>query len=177
VRYRSRVLKCMHLESYDDALNNITFHNGMAQTSLRFEEHVLSYLLKSETKDSMTLLNVAKLDAPFAYALQQPGYSSSFVVDLPETFNFLIGLRVSRRDVLKNGVSKYLVYRGRAGDRQTVVIWRTTAGWSTKDYEADREFAERERLTEAAEDILVNADSYIPRAKSLDPIFKQLMFS
>ena len=98
-------------------------------------------------------------------------------VDLPETFNYLIGLHVASRRVYENKGTRYLVYRGRAEGRETVILWRTTRGWGQKEFEADKEFVERHKLTQGAEDILVNSDSFIPGARSLDPVFKRRMFN
>jgi adenine-specific DNA-methyltransferase len=56
-------------------------------------------------------------------------------------------------------------------------LWRTTRGWGKKEFEADKEFVEKHKLTQSAEDILVNSDSFIPGARSLDPIFKRRMFN
>jgi adenine-specific DNA-methyltransferase len=97
-------------------------------------------------------------------------------VDLPETFNYLIGLHVESRRVYNNKGERYLVYGGRAKRRETAVIWRTTRGWQQKDFEADGDFVAKQKLTENAEDIFVNTDSLIPGARSLDPVFKRRMF-
>jgi adenine-specific DNA-methyltransferase len=55
---------------------------------------------------------------------------------LPETFNYLVGLHVESRRVYDNKGERYLVYRGRVEARETAVIWRTTRGWTQKEFEA-----------------------------------------
>lgn len=170
-------LKYLNLESYEDALDNITFQSSNGQAVLQLEDYVLSYMLNFETKESDTLLNVAKLDSPFDYKLRRYGKDEPLPVDLPETFNYLIGLHVASRRVYDNKGTPYLVYRGRAEGRETAVIWRTTRGWDQKDFEADRDFMAKQKLTEGAEDVLVNTDSFIPGARSLDPVFKRRMFN
>ncbi len=173
----SHAFKYMRLESYEDALDNITFQSADEQAMLQLEDYVLSYMLDFETKESETLLNVAKLDAPFDYKLRRHGQDEPLPVDLPETFNYLIGLHVKSRQVYDNKGTRYLVYRGRAEGRETVILWRTITGWGKKEFEADREFVKQHDLTKGAEDIFVNTDSFIPDARSLDPVFKRLMFS
>lgn len=158
-------------------LDNITFDAPDKQTTLQLEDYVLGYMLDFETKQSDTLLNVAKLDAPFDYKLRRHGQDEPLPVDLPETFNYLIGLHVASRRVHENKGTRYLVYRGRAEDRETVILWRATRGWGEKEYEADKEFVKKHKLTEGAEDIFVNTDSFIPGARSLDPVFKRRMFN
>jgi adenine-specific DNA-methyltransferase len=172
----SQFFKYMRLESYEDALDNITFNEVDRQATLQFEDYALSYMIDFETKQSDTLLNVAKLDAPFDYKLRRHGKDEPLSVDLPETFNYLVGLHVMSRRVYENKGAHYLVFRGRAEGRETVILWRKTRGWGKKEFEADKEFVEKHKLADGAEDIFVNADSFIPGARSLDPIFKRRMF-
>jgi len=173
----SHSFKYIRLESYGDALDNITFEAADAQTMFQLEDYVLSYMLDFETKQSETLLNVTKLDAPFDYKLRRHGKDEPLPVDLPETFNYLIGLQVATRRVYENKGTHYLVYRGKANGRETVILWRTTRGWKQKQFEADRDFVAKQKLTEGAEDIFVNTDSFIEGARSLDPVFKRRMFN
>ncbi len=176
----SHAFKYLRLESYEDALDNIAFQpaeGDAGQSLLALEDYVLSYMLEFSTRESETLLNVAKLDAPFDYTLRRHGQDEPQPVDLPETFNYLIGLHVESRRVLQNKSTRYLVYRGRVAGRTTVILWRTTKGWTEKEFEADRGFVAKEKLTEGAEDIFVNTDSFIEGAQSLDPVFKNLMFN
>ena len=173
----SHAFKYLRLESYEDALDNITFEAADAQTIFQLEDYVLSYMLDFETKASETLLNVAKLDAPFNYKRRWHGKEEPISVDLPETFNYLIGLHVASRRVYENKGTRYLVYRGKVDGRETIILWRTTRGWKQEQFEADRDFVAKHKLTEGAEDIFVNTDSFIEGARSLDPVFKRRMFN
>jgi adenine-specific DNA-methyltransferase len=99
-------------------------------------------------------------------------------VDLPETFNYLLGLDVATRKVYDNNGRRYLVYRGNLRNGRTVaVIWRETKDWTQEDYERDAAFVAEQQLAAGAEEIYVNGDSRIPGARSLDPIFKERMFA
>jgi len=173
----SHLFKYLNLETYEDALDNITFEAADSQAMLMLDDYALSYMLEFETKSSETLLNVAKLDAPFDYKLHRHGKDEPLAVDLPETFNYLIGLHVTTRRAYDNKGIRYLVYRGKAEGRETAIIWRTTRGWKKEDFESDREFVAKQKLTEGAEDVFVNTDSFIEGARSLDPVFKRRMFS
>ena len=173
----SHAFKYLRLESYEDALDNITFEAADAQTMFQLEDYVLSYMLDFETKQSETLLNVAKLDTPFDYKLHRHGKDEPLPVDLPETFNYLIGLHVASRRVHENKGTRYLVYRGKADGCETVILWRTTRGRKQQQFEADRDFVAKQKLTEGAEDIFLNTDSFIEGARSLDPVFKRRMFN
>ena len=100
----SHAFKYLRLESYEDTLNNLRFddnptrHKAMASTPSLKEDFMLHYLLDVETKGSQSLLNIDAFSDPTAYTLKvkKPG-SDEYVnrnVDLLETFNYLIGLRV-----------------------------------------------------------------------------------
>ena len=174
-----RIIKYIHLESYEDALNNIEFDNSSSQRVMEFEDYLLQYMLKWETQASQTLLNVEKLVQPFCYKLHihADGHTHEKIADIPETFNYLLGMHVQTRQVHDDEGRRYLVYRGRMENRQVVVIWRETEDWGKPELERDKEFVVGNKLTEDADDIFVNGDSFIPSAKALEPIFKARMFA
>ncbi|GIV83661.1 MAG: hypothetical protein KatS3mg052_0668 [Candidatus Roseilinea sp.] len=74
--------------------------------------------------------------------------------------------------------ARYLVYRGTLRNGRTVVvIWREIKGRTAEDYRRDAAFVAEQKLAEGADEIWVNGDSLIPGACSLDPIFKERLFS
>jgi adenine-specific DNA-methyltransferase len=184
-----RIVKVIRLESYEDALNNLTFDDASSQQALELfrDDYLLSYMLKWETRHSETLLNVEKLQSPFSYKLHlhRDGETRERPVDLPETFNYLLGLDVQTRRVLPSpsgrgagGEGRYLVYRGALRNGRTVVVlWRETRDWTEEDYRRDRDFVKEQKLTEGADEIYTNGDSFIPDARSLDGLFKARMFA
>jgi adenine-specific DNA-methyltransferase len=177
-----RIVKVIRLESYEDALNNLSFddESGAKALTLFKDDYLLSYMLKWETRGSETLLNVEKLQSPFAYKLRlhRDGETRERQVDLPETFAYLLGLDVQTRRVYDDRGRRYLVYRGAQRDgRVAVVIWRDTAGWELQDYERDAAFVAEHKLAEGAHEVFVNSDSRIPNAQSLDGLFKARMFA
>jgi len=171
-----RMFKYHRLESYEDALENIAFtDDDSAQTALEFSDYLLSYMLKWETRDSRTLLNLDKLQTPFDYRLRlrRNGDFAEEAVDVPETFNYLLGLHVQTRRIYLDGKRRYLLYTGQVGGRTAMVIWRDTAGWKTADCEREKEFIKREKLTAGADVVYVNGDSLIEGAQSLEALFKK----
>jgi adenine-specific DNA-methyltransferase len=175
-----RIVKYIRLESYEDALNNIEFDEAAGQQALKFDDYLFKYMLKWETKHSETLLNIEKLAKPFCYKLHihADGRTQEKTADVPETFNYLLGLEVRTRKVYDDGGRRYLVYRGRTRDnRQVAVIWRETEGWQEADLERDKKFVADQKLTEGADEVFVNGDSFIPNAKALEPVFKARMFA
>ncbi len=102
----SHCIKYIRLESYEDALNNLQIERDETQDGLLTspearaiaEQYMLRYMLDVETQGSQSLLNVQAFTDPTAYKLvvKRPGSDESREtnVDLLETFNWLIGLRV-----------------------------------------------------------------------------------
>jgi len=101
----STLIRYHRLESYEDALNNLslTLSPDLAQAGSDFARgYMLRYWLDFETKGSPSLLNIEWFDDPTAYKLKikKPG-TDEYVekaVDLVETFNWLIGLHVEHLD-------------------------------------------------------------------------------
>lgn len=100
----SHCIKVIRLESYEDTLNNLRIDDNSARNkavtanaSLK-ADYMLNYLLDAETRGSQSLLNIDAFADPTAYTLKvkRPGSDEYTIrtVDLLETFNYLIGLRV-----------------------------------------------------------------------------------
>jgi adenine-specific DNA-methyltransferase len=177
-----RILKVIRLESYEDALNNLTFDEASGQKMLECfgDEYLLRYMLVWETRRSETLLNVEKLTAPFCYKLKihRDGETQERTVDLPETFNYLLGLEVQRRFVHDDNGRRYLIYRGALPNGRTaVVIWRDIQDWTDKDFQHEATIVANQKWTHDADEVYVNGDSSIPNAQSLDDIFKRRLFA
>ena len=177
VEYSPRIVKYVRMESYEDALNNITFPD-VPKTLYDFDDYLLKYMLAWETKESETLLNVDKLASPFSYKTTITGGEEVLqkLVDIPETFAYLLGLNVKTQRIYQDEERHYLIYRGTIDHREIAVIWRETAGWDKADYERDKQFIEGQKLTEGVDEVFVNGDSYIPEARALESVFKSRMF-
>lgn len=99
----SHCFKYIRLESYEDTLNNLRFDDAPSNSALLKnpalkEDYMLRYWLNVETRGSQSLLNIDAFADPMAYALEvkKPGTDeyATRPVDLIETFNYLIGLRL-----------------------------------------------------------------------------------
>lgn len=136
----SHCFKYLRLESYEDALNNLSLQRTKEQqlaldAAPEFKEnYLLSYILDVESQGS--LLNIQSFAHPFDYQLNiaagTVGESQPTKVDLVETFNYLIGLHVETLQVIRG----FHVVTGKnpAGER-TLVIWRDLEAKSNKDLE------------------------------------------
>ena len=100
----SHILRYMRLESYEDALNNLSFNDqsGNYNKGNLPHDYILKYFIDFETKGSPSLLNISLFSDPRKYTLEvkNPG-TDEYVekqVDLIETFNWLLGLYVEHLD-------------------------------------------------------------------------------
>ena len=185
----SQLFQYARLESYEDTMDGLvvtppsderndllTEHPEMA------EDYRLRYALGVETSGSASLLGKEFRD-PFAYTISvvRDGVRREIPVDLPETFNYLIGLRIeSRRRI--DGV---LAITGTdAEGRKCLILWRNLdeTDHAALDAWFDRH---RERFAESLERIYVNGDHTLDAmqrdgetwiAESIEPVFRALMF-
>ena len=179
-----RIVKYIRLESYEDALDSIRFaqDDGQLAFAEANDEYLLKYMLGWETRESETLLNPVLLTQPFSYRLRVHvnGAQQERPVDLPETFNNLLGLNVRKRETYDDNGRRYLVYQGEtraALGRKVAVIWRETEGWTEADFARDRNFVDQQAIAGDAETVYVNGDSCIANAKPIEPMFKARMFA
>jgi adenine-specific DNA-methyltransferase len=89
----------------------------------------LSYFLDTKTEGSSSLLDLERFSDPFNYKLKiatsSAGETKETQIDLVETFNWLVGLKVKHIDAQKG----FLTVTGEkpVGGR-TLIIWRTLSG-------------------------------------------------
>jgi len=154
----SHLFKYIRLESYEDTLNNLELKRTPArqlvldkQPEFR-EDYMLRYMLDVESRGSASLLNLDRFEDPFSYKLDiatgTAGESKPTVVDLVETFNYLIGLRVKTTDHI--GGVRVVTGANPQGER-VLILWRKTKeldndaldawfrkqGYNTRDQEFD----------------------------------------
>lgn len=103
----SQIIKYMRLESYEDALSNIKLSDDGGQlAALLGEEYLIHYMVDLESRGS--LLDVEAFSNPFAYTMKitEKNERKERSIDLCETFNYLIGLTVSRQGAISYYFSK-----------------------------------------------------------------------
>lgn len=95
----SHIMKYMRLESYEDALSNIELKKT-GGISLWGEDYLINYMLNMESRDS--LLSIDKFRSPFEYKMRitEKNECRERQVDVCETFNYLIGLKVMSQSVI-----------------------------------------------------------------------------
>ena len=127
----SHMFKYIRLESYEDALANLELKRTDAQKTLLNlsdsfrESYMLKYMLDTESSSSQSLLNIDAFEDPFNYKLLvgtgSVGETKAVNVDLVETFNCLLGLRVRHMDHIRG----FRVIEGMSPeDEKVLIIWR-----------------------------------------------------
>ena len=118
--------KYIRLEQYEDTLNNLEIKKQELEFQPKeFQEsYMLSYLLDTETRDS--LLNLKWFENPFEMTLKTTKDNElvETKVDMVETFNYLIGLNVETEDWYQD--DNICVVQGKTHREglKTLVIWR-----------------------------------------------------
>ncbi|MFO1452673.1 MAG: site-specific DNA-methyltransferase [Opitutaceae bacterium] len=175
----SHLFKYIRLESYDDCLNNLELQRTPAQDDLLTEakdfreDYTLRYMLDVETRGSASLLNAQKFTDPFSYKLKVStgtvGETKDVKVDLVETFNWLVGLKVKHMDHIRS--VRVVEGTNPQGDR-VLILWRNVSevpndkldewfkaqGYNTRDQEYDL--------------IYVNGDNHLENFRRTDQTWK-----
>ena len=200
----SHCFKTIRLESYEDALNNLKFIPIEDQTSSpppnapvfekpeHYEQYLLSYMLDMESRGSAMNLDIFK--NPFKYKMKITTHNQESVtpVDLVETFNYLIGLRVAhiaapqyfnaQTKPDKDGRVNANLTVASAGadfafqrlegktrnDELVLVIWRTLTGDVERDNAALNEYLCRLKINTREHEfdvIYVNGDNTLPNIR------------
>lgn len=183
-----QIIKYLRLESYEDALGNIALSTEETSLSNFLQtEHPIRYLVDLECRGS--LLDCSAFENPFSYTMKitEKSESRERSVDLCETFQYLIGLTVTRQSALccfdsvpaeqpvyegavrlvRDAGGPYLFREteGRLPDgRRALVIWRTVTGDRMGSNAAlDAFFAESRPFAEnrAYDVIYVNGDNQL----------------
>ena len=185
----SQSFKYIRLESYEDTLDSLEVtppdsvqQDLLAQNPALAEDYRLRYALGEETAGSACLLGKDFTD-PFAYTLSvvRAGTRREVPADLPETFNYLLGLRVESRRQM-DGV---LAMTGTdAEGKHCLILWRnlnkidnaTLETWFTNH---------RAEFAKSLDAIYTNGDHTLNAlkqsnetwtAKTIEPVFRELMF-
>ena len=178
IPYKGGLFKYIELESYEDVLNNLRLNTSANQSSMLTnkdfnDEYMLNYMLDVESRGS--LLNIEAFQNPFNYKLNitRDNESQETIIDLVETFNYLIGLHVNTIQTIKG----FKVITGVTNDRkeETLVIWRNTVEKSNadlNDFFSKMEFSTRDTEFDR---IYVNGDNHLENLKIGDEKWKVVL--
>jgi adenine-specific DNA-methyltransferase len=188
----SHLLKYIRLESYEDALNNLEMQRSELQTQLLAnapelrEDYMLRYMLDVESRGSASLLNIAAFAHPFDYTLKiaagSVGETRDTAVDLVETFNYLLGLRVRQINTIRDVVT---VQGLNPEGQRVLIIWRDVEklpndeldtffqkqGYTTRDQEFDLIYVNGDNNLEN-----LRRDDETWKVRLIEQEFQRLMF-
>lgn len=193
-----QIVKVLKLESYEDTLNNLQLHKPdlLAHTLSKqsAQDYLLHYMLDIESRDS--LLSSDDFRKPFDYRLNiasdSAGAYTPQVIDLVETFNYLLGLRVDAVEDRRH-TEGYVLVEGYLNGELVLLLWRDCERW---DYDGLQRLLEKKGIkpqeSEFAE-IYINSDHTLPtvwqdndadggsartlKIRSIEAEFLRLMFA
>lgn len=174
--YQSIIFKTIKLESYEDALNNITLNKSAFAIDLFSSnneelksDYLVNYMLDVESESSkLTTDNFRK---PFSYEMDittdSAGATERKNIDLVETFNYLIGLQVKSTE--SNIERGYVRIEGTLPTGEhTLILWRDC---DKIGYDKLTDYANRFDLyakEQTFDVIYINGDHNLPTAFTLD---------
>jgi twin-argninine leader-binding protein dmsD len=201
------IVKVLQLESYEDTLNNLQLNRAKApklfedgkptDAALKktvVQDYLLHYMLDIESRDS--LLSTDDFRKPFDYRLNiasdSAGAYTPQVIDLVETFNYLLGLRVDSVEDRRYDKG-YVFVEGRLNGELVLLVWRDCERW---DYDGLQRLLAKKKIkpqeSEFAE-IYINGDHTLPtvwqdndadggmartlKIRSIEAEFLRLMFA
>lgn len=165
-RGSSHCFKYMRLEQYEDTLNNLIVKKNtlMDQGGEFFDGYMLGYLLDTETKDSLFSLDWFVTPWNTKLKITRNNETKEEKIDLVETFNYLIGLKVQRISYPKSDICVVEGYN-RKGEH-ILIIWRDCMKVSNEDLnEFFRRMAYSTRDKEF-DKIYVNGDNNLENLKT-----------
>lgn len=171
----SQMFKYIVLESYEDALNNLTLQQtNIQQGALALndkvkEEYLLQYMLDVESQDHLFNLNAFK--NPFNYQLNitENNELVPTTVDLVETFNYLIGLKVQKVERIKE--FKLVTGENLKSDK-ILVIWRNLEKTNNEDLNRFVEKLDIKVFDGEFDTIYVNGDNNLANFKKEEESWK-----
>jgi adenine-specific DNA-methyltransferase len=171
------VLKVVELESYDDTLENVSLKRNAgfgelfeSNAALR-EDYTLRYMLNLEAEGS--LLNLECFRNPWHYTIKirRDGVVQDAPVDLVETFNYLIGLRVKRYDTYGQEGLLFVIGTDPEG-RRVIIVWRDCDLWPNDRLEEKCRQAFESFRPDEFDLVYVNGDNHLPIIKTGEESWK-----
>ncbi len=185
----SQLFKYVRLESYEDTMDSLETaprsdekNELLARHPALGEDYRLRYALGEETSGSACLLGKEFAD-PFAYTLSvvRNGERREVKADLPETFNYLIGLHVESRRRIEDVLA---IAGANAEGRKCLILWRNLEQTDNDALDAWL-VRNRQRFAGPLDLIYANGDHTLNAVKppnetwtaeTIEPLFRELMF-
>ena len=156
----SQIIKYIRLEQYEDTLDNLQVTNEAQQLIIDniegsfSESYKINNMLDNEFTES--ILNLNMFEHPFDNTIKATMYNESkdTKIDMVDTFNYLIGLKVNHIEYCEEYDYKLCIVDGYVKEKHVLVIWR------------DMDIVNNEKLTE-----FLNGNNYNVRGGEYDNIY------
>ena len=195
----SQIMKYIRLESYEDALSNIALSEERHQLSTLFgEEYLINYMLDIEAEGSILKLDCFKTPFDYKLKINDNNEIKEMIIDIAETFNYLLGLSIVRQSTVTyymakpdvNGTYEGAVYlvnnvdgefafrriEGTLPDgRRALIIWRNiTDNLITSNAALDAYFAKYmiNTLDRNFDVVFINGDNNLANLRTDEEIWK-----
>lgn len=195
----SHIIKYFKLESYEDALSNISLSEEKHKMSALFgEDYLINYMFDAEAQGSMLKLDSFKMPFSYKMKINENNETKEKIVDLCETFNYLVGLSVVRQSVVSyfkaesdkageyegavrlvkdmDGKFAFKQIEGTLPDgRRTLIIWRTIIDNLIESNAALDAYFNKHRINPLDREfdvIYVNGDNNLENLKADDEHWK-----
>jgi adenine-specific DNA-methyltransferase len=184
----SHFMKYQYLEQYEDTLDNIELKPNKTAQDLFGDDYLLKYFVDFETRENATLLRMEDLKNPFSYKLkvnaEEVGEPKEVIVDIPETFAYLIGLKLRKFKARTHKGVKYRFTLGEKEGKNVAVVWREhDDSWTEARFMDDKAFIIEELEEWAPHVVYINGQSVLTpqlgehsvEIRQIEPDFKALM--
>jgi len=174
----NHIYKSICLEQFSDCFWNI-FLKEESYLYPDVSDRKIKYIIDWSNQESPVSLNFKTFDDPFDYKiiLTENGVIKEKNVDLIETFNFLLGLKVINSKIFSNQNRNYHIIFGCLNNTEKIkvlVIWRATLGLNL---DKEVKFLEEEIIPQfVSDEIYINGEFAIKNAKPIGISFNNLMF-
>ena len=172
----SHFFKYLYLEQFEDSLNNLETSKSEKGNSNNSSNHFLKYKINNENNNLDCKLNVELFSNPFEYKMKIMEFEEEkeASVDIIETFNYLLGIWVTKIKTLHKKSQKYKLIYGSLKNKKLIIIWRNTENLNLVD---DKEFIEKNILQDFNADLIyINGKNKINNAIQIESMFFELMW-
>ncbi len=186
----SHCFKTLRLESYEDVMNNLKLQRNEQQEDALAkpdnktlkEDYLLHYMLDVEAKESLLPVNLFVDPFNASMRVVRDNEARKQSIDLVETFNYLLGLRIK---TMRQSKGIFEVTGINPNDQMVLILWRNTN--ETDNDTLDDWFKKQSYNSRDMEFdlIYVNGDNNLPNLRQgeetwkvqlIDEVFQTLMF-
>lgn len=177
------IIKYQYVEQYDDTLQNVELSEKRGLKAFQTfdedsrDEYLMKYFLGFEAAESSAMINLDMFEDPFQCELKIldriNGGGMTSRVDLVETFNYILGVRIQKLRHLDALSRRYVFVEGQHKGKRTLIVWRPI---KDLDLEKDRDLIEKFVVESKSEETYINGNAIVKDYKVIEREFLRLMW-